>query len=227
MPPEVAIIADYGSELRKAMTLELGAGGGRLTAALATISKSLVATDFSIPMTRKLKERLPGITVSQVDARNLHSFRAEEFDLCWFGYNGIDSIPIRDRRTVFSEVRNVLRCGGLFIFSTHDRTFAETAARTPIPVRPWRLGETKRFFRCVFNRARMRRYQEFGEDYALVNDRALNFGLMTYYVDRKWQNELLAEESFRVLSVYATDGSRWENCEQPTDKWHYFVCKAI
>lgn len=109
-----------------ASILELGCGAGRVAFGLAKLGFSkIVATDFSPPMIAmareiNLRERAD-IAFSVADATAL-PFPRECFDAAIFAFNGLQMIPRRERRErALREIFRVLKNGGIFIFTGHDR----------------------------------------------------------------------------------------------------------
>lgn len=118
---------------REAEILELGAGAGRVSLALARNGyRKLTVTDFAPPMTEIAQTifedgvlpEAADIRFAVEDATQL-SFPSESFDAVIFAFNGLQMIPKKTRREqAIREVFRVLRPGGIFIFTGHDRTHA-------------------------------------------------------------------------------------------------------
>ena len=111
---------------RASRILELGCGAGRIALGMWEMGYSdITATDFSplmVGAAAALAERRGAkISVLEADARSL-PFGDSSFDSVVFGFNGFMQIPSRaGRRKAAAEVRRVLRGGGIFIFTAHDR----------------------------------------------------------------------------------------------------------
>ncbi len=96
--------------------IELAAGSGALTAALAARTKSLLATDFSPGMIEILQERMKDakhVRVQLMDGQNL-SVESNTFDrgACCFGL-----MLFPDRGKGFSELCRVIKPGGRVMVS--------------------------------------------------------------------------------------------------------------
>jgi ubiquinone/menaquinone biosynthesis C-methylase UbiE len=106
--------------------LELGCGAGRIAIGMYELGyHNLLATDYSKEMVdtaRDLAQRLEYTFHCRVcDATNLE-FEDNVFDGAIFGFNGLMQIPQEAQRAVaLSEVFRVIRPGGWFAFTTHDR----------------------------------------------------------------------------------------------------------
>ena len=106
--------------------LDLGCGTGRIAFGLEMLGyESLVAADFSAGMLEGAKQIAEGtdskVSFIQADARKL-PFAADEFEGVIFGFNGFFMIPGREERIkALSEIHRVLKLGGHFIFTGHDR----------------------------------------------------------------------------------------------------------
>jgi len=98
--------------------LEVAAGSGALTAALAKRVKSLVATDFAPKMIEVLEERLEKAGIDNVETKVMDGQALEveddSFDraACCFGL-----MLFPDRAKGFSELRRVVRPGGKVVVS--------------------------------------------------------------------------------------------------------------
>jgi SAM-dependent methyltransferase len=129
--PYAADLADRLASRLPARVLELAAGTGVVTRAMASVlpeSVSIVATDLNQPMIDYAASRGTQHSVEwrQADALQL-PFQNETFDavVCQFG---VMFFP--DKSRAYSEARRVLRPGGVFIFNVWDRLeeneFADT-----------------------------------------------------------------------------------------------------
>jgi SAM-dependent methyltransferase len=106
--------------------LELGCGAGRIAFGLHELGyQNILATDYSRPMVNRarnlskvLEYRIP---FRVCDATKLE-FEDNIFDGVIFGFNGLMQIPkAANREQALSEVFRVLRPGGWFVFTSHDR----------------------------------------------------------------------------------------------------------
>lgn len=114
-------LADRVAGGRPAIILEIAAGTGALTRALAArlADTRIVATDLNQPMLDKAAQRQPAghVEWKQADALAL-PFQDESFDAvaCQFG---VMFFP--DKVQGYQEARRVLKTGGRFLFNVWDR----------------------------------------------------------------------------------------------------------
>jgi ubiquinone/menaquinone biosynthesis C-methylase UbiE len=106
--------------------LELGCGAGRIAIGLHELGyRHILATDYSRAMVRRaqaLANRLEyRIPMRVCDATQLE-FEDNIFDGVIFGFNGLMQIPkAANREQALREILRVLRPGGWFVCTTHDR----------------------------------------------------------------------------------------------------------
>lgn len=128
-----------------ASLLELGCGVGRISFSLWMMGyDDLTATDVSKKMIRRAlsiqKERRSGIHFDQEDATKL-SFSSGLFDGIIFGFNGLMQIPHREnRQKALRECFRVLRPGGRFVFTSHDRMIPKWRKFWENEKKKWRIG---------------------------------------------------------------------------------------
>jgi len=110
--------------------LDIGCGAGRTTFGLHQIGyHKIIGLDISQEMVmqaQKLNEK-KGLQISFLckDAQSL-PYESNEFDIVFFSFNGLMQVPTKQlRENVGLEIKRVLKAGGLFIFTTHDRKHPE------------------------------------------------------------------------------------------------------
>jgi SAM-dependent methyltransferase len=108
--------------------LEIGCGAGRISLGLWELGyHQVIGTDLARPMVaaaRELARKLEyAVPFRVADATSL-PFEDNLFDGAIFGFNGLMQIPGRALRvTALNEIRRVVRPGGIFVLTTHDRAF--------------------------------------------------------------------------------------------------------
>lgn len=126
--------------------LDIGCGAGRIAIGLWELGyHRLMGVDFSremIGQARRLARLLEyGIAYRCGDATALDLDDAS-FDGAIFGFNGLMQIPRRERRRqAFAELRRVVRAGGHFVFTTHDRSNRRYARFWKKEEQRWAKGE--------------------------------------------------------------------------------------
>ncbi|HLL23197.1 MAG TPA: methyltransferase domain-containing protein [Kofleriaceae bacterium] len=131
VPRMLALSVDAARGKRR--VLEVAAGTGLLTVAIAPVVGELVATDYANEMlahvaARARDEKLANVHVAQADIAAL-TFSAASFDAV-FAANVLHLVP--DLDAALASLRGVLRPGGVLVAPTylHDETFvARTLAR--------------------------------------------------------------------------------------------------
>lgn len=106
--------------------LDLGCGAGRTTLGMHQLGfRHLTGIDLNpkmIEAAKAITEQLEeGINFLVGDATQL-AFPPATFDGILFSFNGIMTIPGKKQRVqAFQEIYRILKPGGIFIFTTHDR----------------------------------------------------------------------------------------------------------
>lgn len=109
--------------------LELGTATGRIAIGLAELGyHHILATDICrnmIKEARRIGQLLESTVSFQVSDATQLPFEDALFDGAIFGFNGLMQIPHkRNRLSAMREIRRVVRPGGFFVFTTHDREAA-------------------------------------------------------------------------------------------------------
>lgn len=117
---EKYVIANYFE--KQSRILDIGCGAGRTTAALDRLGfHEVIGIDLNPEMIKAARAVAPKSKFRVGDATHLES-RDHAFDGVLFSFNGIMTIPgYTHRQKAFTEIYRVLKPGGHFIFTTHDR----------------------------------------------------------------------------------------------------------
>lgn len=132
---------------KSARVLELGAGAARVAVGMARAGwGDLLATDFSEAMVEaagavvEMTGTGERVRVEVADATVL-PYADASFDAVVFAFNGLLMIPGPGRReSAIREVARVLKPGGVFIFSGHDRSVTRVEHWRDATAR-WAAGE--------------------------------------------------------------------------------------
>lgn len=131
---------------KKDSILECGCGTGRIAMGLWEIGfRNLLATDFAkeqILEARRMARILNYRIHWKVEDATQLSFEDNLFEGVIFGFNGLMQIPGRERRKVaMSEIFRVLKPGGWFVFTAHDRELGSFKKFWDKEKNLWRKGK--------------------------------------------------------------------------------------
>lgn len=102
---------------RPPRVLDVGCGEGRFAAALVGAGAEVVAIDVATEPLRRALERHPGLDLRLVEPEAPLPLEDSSFDVVWAG----ETIEhVADTALWLSELRRVLRSGGLLLLSTPD-----------------------------------------------------------------------------------------------------------
>ncbi len=205
-PAEQATFDQVAELARGKPVLDIGVGGGRTVEALLGISEDYLGIDNSPAMIDACRKRYPGVRFAHADARALADVADGSIHLAVFSCNGIGMVSHADRLQILGEVHRVLRPGGLFVFSNHNRNSPEFGRGFRFPSFAWSpnpLRMTVRSLRFaadtvlrIRNRRRFRPHEVHGEDYSIINDVCHHYGTMLYYVSLEKQRQQLVDAGF-------------------------------
>ena len=206
--------------------LDLGIGGGRTTGYLLQISSDYVGVDYVAEFAEETGRKFPGARILCGDARNLKEFEDQSFDFVLFSFNGLDCVSNEDRLKALKEIYRVLKPGGIFMFSSHNRDYRYFKKL------PWRrkihfdVKFFKFFLYCLYHlpkHFKMKKHEIHTEDYAMVNDSDHRFSLLLYYISIEKQARQLANIGFSDVEAYDMKGNRVT--EDTASHWIYYLAK--
>lgn len=238
-PGEQTAVEHVAARVRSQPILDIGVGAGRTTTLLKEVSRDYVGIDYTREMVEACRAKHPGMRIEHMDARDLGAFEDGRFALVMFSYNGIDAVDYADRQKVLREVHRVLRPGGLFIVSAHNRDGPGTREQKPRPHlqftwNPLRLGWRilklgRSWVQALHNH---RRYSVLNEDHggwAIMNCAAHDFGIVIVYTTLAEQRRQLANAGFVSELVVDNVAGRpvGEGADTANIAWfHHVVRKA-
>ncbi len=229
--PEVMIFVKYREFIADKNVLDIGCGSGRTTAILKNLSKEYVGLDYSLEMVESCKKRFPGVCFNNGDVREMSEFKDREFDCVIFSFNGLDSVSHNDRFKGLREIHRVLKQDGLFVFSSHNRNhrYAISRPKMEFSMTPCRLaGNFIKFFKSMRNRFKNKSHQLFKDQYAIINDVAHNYAMLTYYIDKVHQVKQLDNMGFETIEMYDTLGNMLDlDSDDKDSAWIYYVAKKF
>lgn len=213
VPAESAILNQLKDAHRQASLLDIGVGAGRTTAFLTSACKDYVGIDYSQAMINIATARFPDTELYQQDARDLSRFAQASFDIVWFSYNGIDYVSHEDRLKILSEIHRVLKPNGFFIFSSHNRDSRFYPAYHWKNLRPSinprrMIRRSINYITGLINSTRHRSKQLITDDYAILNDQAHGYNMLTYYISGRKQIEQLETAGFTAEGMWGMDGEK-------------------
>lgn len=235
--PESSIIEVLKNELPAYSMLDIGVGGGRTTHFFAPRVRKYVGIDYSPPMIEQCRRRF-SLDFRICDARDMQVFPDSSFDFVLFSYNGIDYMGHNDRLGTLSEIRRVIRSRGKFCFSTHNlnyvpELFSLYMLHPRVLLHAIKVGTVNRYPRMLLHAIKVRtvnrsltsrkRFSQF----ALLNDGARSFRLLTYYIDPSEQLKQLKELGFEDVRAFGLDGTMISasRLQKANDSWIYYLCE--
>lgn len=204
--------------------LDIGIGGGRTTAYLKNLAKKYIGIDYSENLVDAAKKKFPDADLRVADARDLSEFNANQFDFIVFSFNGIDYVGLDDRNKILNEINRVLKPGGIFFFSTHNKN------HDSFNVSPWLnpsnslLINLKTFIKLLpylFRHFAKKTEEVIADNYAVINNCAHNYSLMTFHTTPVFLQQQLNSNGFNTVEFLNKKGDKTENL----DEWIYVTCK--
>jgi SAM-dependent methyltransferase len=182
--------------------LDIGVGAGRTVPIMADLTEDYLAIDFNESMVAACRAKYPQVPVEHGDARDLTRFEDDTFSIVAFSWNGIDAVDHADRQIILGEVHRVLKPGGIFFFSTHNKA-GPTHGETPWSIRaddfanPRHLAQLAVFFPVnLWNHRRLRRLNRDMGGWSMMNCGAHHFALVIHYTTLEAQLRELEEAGF-------------------------------
>jgi SAM-dependent methyltransferase len=227
MPGEKVLLDALESDIAGRRILDMGVGAARTTPALMALSSDYVAIDYSQAFVDLVRERFGLERVYCMDARDMARFASGSFDFVLFSYNGLDYVDRSGRTSALREIHRVLAPGGVFMFSSHNLDASRQGVLPWQRDRSFSLRYVKECIRALaFTRRRRRlgRLEQQQQGWALLNDEAHNYSLLTYYGTMSEQQRELAAAGFGRVSSYDADGTELTTVDSRSP-WLYYVAR--
>jgi ubiquinone/menaquinone biosynthesis C-methylase UbiE len=229
MAAEKPILAALEPRIRGKATLDIGVGGGRTTPFLTSLTEDYSAIDYSEGLVQQVRKKYKLNTIYRCDVQDMSRFPDSRFDFGFFSFNGLDCISHEGRLKALGEIRRILKPGGIFLFSSHNRNYLEATHGTAtgkdgytglqaLKRRVWKLLLTPRHLR-------LRRYEKDTAEYAIVNDSGLRYSLLLYYIGIRAQIEQLERNGFQVDGVY--DGAGQPALDDDQSPWIHYLAHTV
>ncbi len=229
--PEVIILVKHRESVAGKHVLDIGCGSGRTTAILKNLSSNYIGLDYSLEMVESCRRRFKDVKFVHGDVREMNKFQDAEFDCIMFSFNGLDSIGHEGRLRGLQEIGRVLKHDGLFIFSSHNRNHRYAISSPKIKFATTlckQTGNIINYIKSMHNRLRIKNHQVFNEQYAIINDVAHNYAMLTYYIDKVNQVKQLKEVGFETVEMYDTLGNFLHlDSDDKDSAWIYYVARKI
>jgi SAM-dependent methyltransferase len=224
--PEAVILERLRPAITDKRILDIGIGGGRTTKYLLELSAEYTGIDYTQGCVDAAKAKFPSANIQWGDARDLSAFASGTFEFVLFSFNSIDYVSHDERLQVLHEIHRVLRKGGYFAFSSHNRDWVH------FKTFPWQQGGKlnlgllkSSLYTLAFlpRHLRMRKHEIDTEEYAIINDNAHGFSLLAYYIGIDRQRKQLLEAGFEQIEAFDMEGNVVDrDVEFP---WTYYLAQ--
>lgn len=204
--------------------LDLGVGGGRTAGPLSKVASRYIGIDYSKVMVEACRARYPQLEFRHGDATDLSQFEDRLFDAVVFSFNGIDCIRADEGRVkCLSEVKRVLKPGGVFVVSSHNARAVgvwpqlKTACGVQIP---WRIIYS--LYASARLAARSLSHPAFWKGSGYVLD-PVHGGVATYLSTPRTFAPQIEAAGLEVVDVV---GGRYPDVQALwLTPWYYYACR--
>ncbi len=185
---------------RDSHILDLGCGAGRTTINLFKLGyQNIIGLDVAENLINYAKnyccDNNLNIDFILGDATNLE-YADNTFDAVIFSYNGMQCIPKKSSRDlVLKEIHRVLKSGGLYIFTAHDRDKYNQYVSWEEEQKRWEMG------------CQNPQYEMFGD---LITTDQSGSEAFVHFSSIEEMKEFISQEDFEILEYI----SREQICEE-------------
>lgn len=225
-PTEKKLFEKLSAKIQGSKILDLGIGGGRTTGYLLPIAGEYIGLDYVASFIEIVNRKYEKGIFVVGDARDLSQFEDERFDFVLFSYNGIDTLSPSDRMSSLSDIFRVLRRGGTFMFSSHNRDYR--FFRKPYWLRHSRLNwalvrNLISYLIFLPRHIWMKRLEVFTDEFVVINDSDHRYSLLIYYITIAAQKKQLRKIGFVNTTAYSESGN--EVMADRESFWIYYVAQ--
>lgn len=224
--PEQTLLRKLLPLIKDRKILDIGIGGGRTTQFLLEISKDYTGIDYSTGFVELVKEKHKDVDIRRCDARDLKIFSDNSFDFILFSLNGIDYIIHEDRMKALKEIYRVLKPHGFFMFSTHNRDYRYFNKLPWQEKTEFKVSYLKSCFYSLYylpKHLNMRKHHKCTTQYAIINDNAHGYSMLTYYINIGEQVKQLKVIGFESIEAYDMEGKSVDS--DNSSPWIYYLAK--
>ncbi len=228
--PEAEILNRLRPELPGMKMLDAGVGAGRTSVYFVPLVKAYAAFDASPNMVLAAR-RLVGDYVdpevfAEGDIRRMPFPDDAEFDFVLISYNTIDCVSERERQSVLSEVRRVLKPGGRFCFSSHN--LESLTVRGARGIREF-LKRVRRYRLLAAANENLGAARSM--DQSMIRDASTDYRIPIYYIGPCAQIRQLEAAGFTDVQVFSLNSGREIDPREPdvrfADSWLYYLCRSV
>jgi SAM-dependent methyltransferase len=229
---EQTFLDAHGTEVLDGKSiLDIGIGAGRTTRFLLPRAARYVGVDYSPEMIATARTRFPEATLEVRDARDLSAYQNSEFDTVIFSFNGMDCLSHEGRMAALTEILRVLKPGGWFGFSAHNRSRVPATAYSASninfskhPLRMWKNASG--YLRGIWNWLHSKKLAVETEEYAMRHDSGNIFEVPMYYIGKLQQAAQLERVGFEVITIINAKG-KVTTVDEPdaTSPWIFFAAR--